>query len=135
VPKHRDLYPVVLNQAMPTTYAANGLPILFGDPSSAMLLKETEFSVLKLQERYMDTLEYGFRHAYGSLLKANGEDVKVVQDSLRHASSQITMDVYVQAIPSAVRSAHGRVVEMIAAELSGLGPALDPSSAAMSVND
>jgi HK97 family phage major capsid protein len=53
-------YPVVLDQALPTSYAANGLPILFGDPSSAMLLKETEFSVLKLSERYMDTLEYGF---------------------------------------------------------------------------
>jgi len=78
---------------------------------------------------------HGFRHAYGSLLKANGEDVKVVQDSLRHASSQITMDVYVQAIPAAVRSAHGRVVVQIAAELSCIGPGMDPSSAAASVSD
>jgi integrase len=78
---------------------------------------------------------HGFRHAYGTLMKANGEDVKVVQDSLRHASPQITLDVYVQAIPSAVRSAHGRVVEQITAELSSFGPTLDPSSAVAAVSD
>jgi integrase len=80
---------------------------------------------------------HAFRHAYGSLLKANGEDVKVVQDSLRHANSQITMDTYVQAIPAAVRSAHGRVVEQIAAtaaELLSVGPTMDPSVAAVSVS-
>jgi hypothetical protein len=29
-----------------------------------------------------------------TLLKANGEDVKVVQELLRHASSRVTLDVY-----------------------------------------
>ena len=38
-----------------------------------------------------------FRHSYASLLKANGEDVKVVQESLRHANSRITLDTYTQA--------------------------------------
>src|SRR5262249_16377832 len=37
-----------------------------------------------------------FRHTFSTLLKANGEDVKVVQELLRHANSRITMDTYVQ---------------------------------------
>ena len=34
----------------------------------------------------------------GTLLKANGEDVKTVQELLRHANSKITLDVYTQAV-------------------------------------
>ena len=67
-----------------------------------------------------------FRHSYATLLKANGEDAKVVQDSLRHASFQITMDTYTQAVPEAVRSAHVRVVEQIAGVGMVNGPELDP---------
>ncbi len=39
-----------------------------------------------------------FRHSFGTLLKANGEDVKTVQELLRHANSRITLDVYTQAV-------------------------------------
>ena len=35
-----------------------------------------------------------FRRTYTTLLHANGEDVKVVQELLRHGSAKITMDVY-----------------------------------------
>src|ERR1700730_13325040 len=38
-----------------------------------------------------------FRHSYSSLLVANGENVKVVQELMRHASSRFTLDVYAQA--------------------------------------
>jgi site-specific recombinase XerD len=31
-----------------------------------------------------------FRHSFGTLLKANGEDVETVQELLRHANSRIT---------------------------------------------
>jgi site-specific recombinase XerD len=58
-----------------------------------------------------------FRHSYATLLKANGADAKVVQESLRHASSRISMDVYTQAVPEHVRSAHGKVVESIALQI------------------
>jgi len=35
-----------------------------------------------------------FRHSFGTLLKANGEDVKTDQELLRHTNSRITLDVY-----------------------------------------
>jgi integrase len=54
-----------------------------------------------------------FRHSYASLLKANGEDVKVVQESLRHANSRITLDTYTQASTPAKRRAQTKVVGMI----------------------
>jgi len=54
-----------------------------------------------------------FRHSYATLLKANGEDVKVVQESLRHANSRITLDTYTQGLMPAKRLAQGRVVGMI----------------------
>ena len=54
-----------------------------------------------------------FRHSFGTLLKANGEDVKTVQELLRHANSKITLDVYTQAVNSHKRAAQSKVVQMI----------------------
>lgn len=54
-----------------------------------------------------------FRHTYSTLLKANGEDVKVVQELLRHGSSRITLDVYTQAQMPAKRAAQQRIVAMV----------------------
>lgn len=54
-----------------------------------------------------------FRRTYTTLLHANGEDVKVVQELLRHGSSRITMDVYAQAVTPAKRNAQGKVVAML----------------------
>jgi integrase len=38
-----------------------------------------------------------FRHTYSTLLIANGENVKVVQELMRHASSCFTLEIYSQA--------------------------------------
>ncbi|MGA7523241.1 MAG: site-specific integrase [Acidobacteriaceae bacterium] len=54
-----------------------------------------------------------FRHSFGTLLKGNGEDVKTVQELLRHANSRITLDVYTQAVNSQKRAAQSKVVQMI----------------------
>lgn len=54
-----------------------------------------------------------FRHTYTTLLHANGEDVKVVQELLRHASAKITLDTYAQAVTSAKRKAQGKIVTML----------------------
>ena len=54
-----------------------------------------------------------FRHTFSSLLKANGEDVKVVQELLRHATARTTLDIYTQALSPQKRAAQSKVVSMI----------------------
>src|SRR2546425_13246911 len=54
-----------------------------------------------------------FRHTFSSILKANGEDVKVVQELLRHATSRMTLDTYTQALSPHKRAAQSKVVGMI----------------------
>jgi site-specific recombinase XerD len=66
-----------------------------------------------------------FRHSFGTLLKANGEDVKTVQELLRHANSRITLDVYTQAVNSNKRAAQSKVVKMmvssVGTKVAGVG--------------
>ena len=50
-------------------------------------------------------------HSFGTLLNANGEDVKNVQELLRQANSRITLDVYTQAVSSNKRAAQSKVVK------------------------
>ncbi len=57
-----------------------------------------------------------FRHTYATLLKANGEDLKVVQELLRHANAKITLDIYTQALTPAKREAQQRVSRLILPE-------------------
>ncbi len=52
-----------------------------------------------------------FRSTFTSLLTANDENVKVVQELLRHASSKTTMDVYAQARMQDKRRAQLRIVK------------------------
>jgi integrase len=57
-----------------------------------------------------------FRHTFSTLLIGNGENVKVVQELMRHASSRCTLEVYSQARILAKRQAQQRVVQMILRE-------------------
>ena len=57
-----------------------------------------------------------FRHTFSTILIANGENVKVVQELMRHASSRCTLEVYSQARILAKRQAQERVVQMILPE-------------------
>jgi integrase len=54
-----------------------------------------------------------FRHTFGTLLNANGENPKVVQELLRHASLRVTTDVYMQAVTSQKREAQSKLVKMV----------------------
>ena len=54
-----------------------------------------------------------FRHTCSTLLKANGEDVKVVQELMRHANVSTTMNIYTKALTSAKREAQSRVVDVL----------------------
>ena len=44
-----------------------------------------------------------FRRTVATLLTANGEDVKTVQELLRHANPQITLQIYSQAVTETKR--------------------------------
>jgi integrase len=39
-----------------------------------------------------------FRHTFGTILNANRENLKVIQELMRHANLKVTMDIYVQAV-------------------------------------
>jgi integrase len=54
-----------------------------------------------------------FRHSFATLLMANGENVKVVQELMRHANCRCTLEIYSQARTQAKREGQHRVVEMI----------------------
>jgi integrase len=49
---------------------------------------------------------------------ADDEDVKTVQSQMRHANSNITMNIYTRAVSSKKRRAQRKVVEMILPELN-----------------
>jgi integrase len=57
-----------------------------------------------------------FRHTFSTLLAENDEDVKTVQSLMRHANSNITMNIYTHAVSSKKRRAQSKVVEMILPE-------------------
>jgi len=53
------------------------------------------------------------RHSYTTLLRQNGNNPKVVQDLLRHASYQITANVYDEAMSAEKRQAHSEVIRLV----------------------
>jgi integrase len=90
-------------------------------------LKEVLHAVVPLDraQRVLWLIDLGLamtvsgREGYATLLKANGEDVKVVQESLRHANSRIALDIYTQAPTPAKRQAQSKVVQMIRPDALG----------------
>jgi integrase len=82
-----------------------------------------------------------FRTSVATQLNANGENIKTAQQTLGHATSRLTADVYTQAVASDVRSAHDRLVGMVIASppltapKTGLsGPILAPERSEVPVS-
>jgi len=75
-------------------------------PSSAMskhIRPAAERAGIKKHVRW-----HVFRHSFATLLKGNGEDVKTVQESLRHADSKITLDTYTQGLMPVKKGSTGQ---------------------------
>lgn len=66
-----------------------------------------------------------FRRMLSSLLIKNGNDVKTVQEILRHASVRITLEIYAQAMDETKLQAQGQVYRML--REAGAKPLLLPS--------
>jgi integrase len=62
-----------------------------------------------------------FRHTFSCLLRANGEDIKVQQELLRHADIRTTLNVYTQAMSDQKRQAHSKIVRSVLAKQRELG--------------
>jgi site-specific recombinase XerD len=54
-----------------------------------------------------------FRHTYSSLLSEYGNDVKVVQELMRHAKLSTTMEIYTHPRMERKREAQSRVVDAL----------------------
>ena len=78
---------------------------------------------------------HSFRRTFATLLNGGGEDVKTVQELMRHASSRLTLDVYAQALTPAKRAAHLKLVGLIqpAAE-TAIGPLWSHAEDAVAVS-
>jgi len=62
------------------------------------------------------------RHSFGTLMKANGEDLKTIQELLRHATFKVTADTYTQAVTPVKRDAHAKVAKLILADVPAAKP-------------
>jgi hypothetical protein len=56
-------------------------------------------------------------------LKSHGEDVKTVQELLRHGNSGVTMNLYAQAVTDIKRSAQSKVARLVFKSEKVFGPA------------
>jgi integrase len=54
-----------------------------------------------------------FRHTYSSLLADSGNDIKVVQELMRHGKVATTMEIYTHARMERKRAAQSRVVDVL----------------------
>src|SRR5579883_3038341 len=58
-------------------------------------------------------MRHMFRRTLASLFIAEGVDVKTVQESFRHSTSKITLDLYAQAVTSNKLAAKQKLIETI----------------------
>jgi len=59
-----------------------------------------------------------FRHSFATILKGNGEDVKTVQESLRHATASFSLNTYTQGLMPVKKAAQQRVFEAVVPKCS-----------------
>jgi hypothetical protein len=67
-------------------------------------------------------------------MKANGEDITVVQELLRHANSRITLDTYTQALTPEKRAAQKKIMMIVAKPEIVSGALSEPRISRLSVS-
>ena len=79
---------------------------------------------------------HSFRRTFATLLRGGAEDLKTVQELMRHANSRLTLDMYAQALTPEKRAAHLKLVELIqpAAETAN-GPLWSHAEKPVAVRD
>jgi integrase len=103
-----------------TTYAADSDWVFASEPVFGKLPIWSNTSLQKVlkpaAKRAGITKKIGwhtFRHTYSTLLSECGDDVKVVQELMRHAKLSTTMEVYTHARMEKKREAQSKVVDVL----------------------
>jgi integrase len=94
---------------------------VFASPASKGKLPYWSFSIFRVYIRpALKTAKiagkvgwHTFRHSFATILKSHGEDVKTVQELLRHANSSVTMNLYAQAVTDIKRNAQSKVARLV----------------------
>jgi len=119
IPLDQDLIAELLAWRKETPYAGDG-DFVF---ASAKKRGQQPYWMSKIMQIYIKPVAekigiplkgwHTLRHSYTTLLRQNGNDPKVVQDLLRHASYSITANVYDSAVSDEKREAHSGVMRLI----------------------
>jgi integrase len=120
VPLDPELAEVLLMWRRKSAYPTDG-DWIFASPASKGALPYWSFSIFRVYIRpalkaAKITGKVGwhtFRHSFATILKSHGEDVKTVQELLRHANSSVTMNLYAQAVTDIKRSAQSKVARPV----------------------
>ena len=97
---------------------------VFASPASSGKLPYRSFSIFRtyvkpaLKEAKI-TSKVGwhtFRHSFATILRAHGEDVRTVQEFMRHANSSVTLNLYAQAVTDIKRTAQSKVARLVFSE-------------------
>ncbi len=101
-------------------------PWVFSDANGNPMRKDNLiFRVFKpmLKKAQIGRLRFhDLRHSSATLSLAAGENIKVVQERLGHASAKMTLDVYAKAVPTLQKEAASRLDSILAVNGPRLGP-------------
>lgn len=77
---------------------------------------------------------HSLRRTFATLLNGGGEDVKTTQELMRHATSRLTLDVYIQAPSQTKRAAHLKLVGLICPAETAVVPMCSHAKEAIAVS-
>jgi integrase len=120
VPLDPELAEALLMWRRKTPYPGNA-DWVFASPASSGKLPYWSFSIYRTyikpalrEAKITDKVGWHtFRHTFATILKSHGEDVKTVQELMRHSNSSMTLNLYAQAVTDAKRSAQSKVARLV----------------------